>query len=221
MQRFTLIHDGSEQGWQAAYLAFHIATLLGAPLHVLIDNSETDKKTIAQRAAQVEVGGRAAKVVIGTQLVTDFSADTVAKNAADTDGIFVPRSLVPDEETALGLLKVLPCPLWIVSQEAEMSGAVTLVGNPTADKTLINYTNILSQRIQQPLTGLILESELEITSKAYEAITWHPLSDFSPQQISIVLKQLNVNLLFASVSYIDLVAKLPINCVVWPDLSDA
>jgi hypothetical protein len=98
MQRFTLLHDGSDQGWQAAYLAFHIAAQLGAPLFALLVGSASDEKILARNASQVEVGGRAAGLVIKTRLVTEFSVDIVEENVADSDGLFVPRRLIPDEE---------------------------------------------------------------------------------------------------------------------------
>jgi len=105
MQRFTLIHNGSQQGWQAAYLAFHIAAQLGAPLLVWLVDSATDKKVLAQRATQVEVGGRAAGVAIETRLVMEFPIRTLVENKSTVDGIFLPHQLIPNGETAARLLE--------------------------------------------------------------------------------------------------------------------
>ena len=68
MQRFSLIHDGSEQGWQAAYLAFNISARFGAPLLALLVKSDLPTSLLQKRAAQVRVGGNAAKLVIETKL---------------------------------------------------------------------------------------------------------------------------------------------------------
>ncbi|MGB7873821.1 MAG: hypothetical protein WBL25_05520 [Anaerolineales bacterium] len=216
MQRFTLIHDGSEQGWQAAYLAFHIAAQLGAPLLVLLFDSASDKNMLEKRAAQVEVGGHAAGVVISTQLITEFSVDSVAENSANSNGLFVPRRLIPDEKTARRFLEVLSYPLWIVSKESEIQGMAVLVGNPAAHETLINYVSTLSHRIQQPLTGLIPESKLALIPKTASAIAWLPLSNFSPAEITAALHKVGARVLFLPISRFSLIVGLSINCVIYP-----
>ena len=129
MQRFTLIHDGSRHGWQAAYLAFYVAAQLGAPLQVLLVASDNDKNTLAKQAAQVEVGGHAAGVAIGTQLISEFSIGTVIEASGNINGLFVPHHLIPDEKTARHFLKALDCPLWLVSEESETNGTAVLVGD--------------------------------------------------------------------------------------------
>jgi hypothetical protein len=216
MQRFTLIHDGSEQGWQSAYLAFHVATQLGAPLLVLLVSETNNKNTLAKRAAQVEVGAHAAGVAIETQLITEFSVEVVAENSINSDGLFVPRHLIPDEKTARHFLEALSCPLWFVSKESEMHGMAVLVDDPIVDEALIHFATILSHRIQQPLTGLIPEGKLETPEKSDAAITWFPLPDFSPAEITAALNQLGVDLCFFPISSMSLTDELEINCVISP-----
>jgi hypothetical protein len=221
IQRFTLVHDGSDQGWQAAYLAFHITAQLGASLLVLMVGSTTDEKILAQKASQVEVGGRAAGVVIETRLVTKFSVDAVRENAADSDGLFVPRRLIPDEETAVRFLDALSCPLWIVSKESELHEMAVLVDDLAANETLITYTTALSRRLQQSLTGFVRRNELNLISGSDESLAWLPLADFSPTEINATLNQLGADLLFLPLARLSLVSELSMNCVVYPVMQDA
>ena len=219
MQRFTLIHDGSAQGWQAAYLAFHITAQLGAPLLVILTGSVTDHKTILQRASQIEVGGRAAGVTIETRLVMDFSLEYLSGHPID--GLFAPKHLVPDGKTAMRFIKVLSCPVWIVSKEAELHRTALLVDQPAVNQELIREITILSGRLQQPLTGLVLQSEFTRIPKTDVTVVWMPLPDFSMREIHTVLKQLDATLIFLPASHASLVAELSVNCVVWPVLQDA
>jgi len=216
MQRFTLLHDGSEQGWQSAYLAFHIATQLGAPLSVLLVDGTDDKDALVKRAAQIEIGGRAAGVAIETKMITGISIKVVVANSINSDGLFIPRSLTSDRLAARKLLQASSCPVWIVSKEAEMHGMAVLVDDPVVDDALIHYAAILSHRIQQPLTGLIREGELEKLNKSDTAIHWFPLPDFSPAGITTALNQLDIDLCFLPNSKISQIDELGINCVVIP-----
>jgi hypothetical protein len=221
MQRFTLIHDGSKQGWQAAYLAFYVAAQLGAPLQVLMVISNGDTNTLAKRAAQVEVGGHAAGVAIGTQLIADFSIDSVVEASGRGNGLFVPSRLIPDEKTARGFLEALSCPLWLVSKEAETNGMAMLVGDPVAEETMINYAIALSNRTQQSLNGFILEDEFAHVKKANSDLAWQRLPNFSPPTVSTVLKQVDVSLLILPLIRFSLSDELSFNCVIYPVDQDA
>jgi hypothetical protein len=216
MQRFTLLHDGSNYGWQAAYLAFHLSARLGAPLLVLLVDSAIDSEIIVQRTNQVEVGGRAAGVVISTRLVTDFSVEVVAENAAGSDALFVPRQLILDGKHAARFLEALSCPLWIVLEESEIRNMAVVVNNAAADKGLIDYTTTLSHRLQESLIGLAREDAVASMRYLYAFLPWHPLPDFSPAKIAATLDQLDNDTLFLPVSGISLIYELPINCVVYP-----
>ena len=220
MQRFTLIHDGSDQGWQAAYLAFHIAAQLGAPLLVLLVNSGTDKKALAQRAKQVEVGARAAGVAVETRLMTEFSIETLVASTSALDGLFVPRRLVPDGETVARFLEALSCPLWIVSKDTETYEMAVLVDDFSADEWLIRYTTALAYRTQQTLTGFIRESELNLAPKT-DAIQWVPLGDVSLVEINAAMKPLDISLLFIPHAHISLMERLSMNCVALPARVDS
>lgn len=216
MQRFTLIHDGSNQGWQAAYLSYHIAAQLGAPLLALLVDPQNDKKILAQRASEVETGGHAAGVVMETRLVTNFTVDILFDDIEPIDGLFIPQRFVPDEKTAARFLEAVSCPLWIVSKDAEINEMAVLVDDLTASEKLINYTFALSTRIQQSLTGLVRENELAFTPRTNAAISWLPLHDFSPPEITATLNQLDAGLLFIPVADIALISKLSVNCVIFP-----
>jgi hypothetical protein len=221
MQRFTVIHDGSDQGWQAVYLAFHIAAQLGAPLVALLIGSTSDKKILAQNASQVKVGGHAAGVVIDTQLVTKFSVEAVKETVTNSDGLFVPRRLIIERNSAAHFLQALSKPLWIVSKETAMHKMAVLVEDLVADKALIDYTKILSGRIQQSLTGLVRADAPAMPFQADASIAWMSLLDFSAAEIIAALQQLKVGLLFIPFSRIALVNQLLVNCVVFPVKQDA
>jgi len=216
MQRFTLIHDGSKQGWQAAYLAFYVAAQLGAPLQALMVTSGNDRNLIAKRAAQVEVGGHAAGVAIGTRLIEETSVHAVAEVSGNTNGLFAPRRLIPDEKTARRFLEALSCPLWLVSKESETNGVTMLVDDPVAQETLINYAAALSHRIQQPLIGLVLESAFTLIPKVDTDFEWHPLPEFSIDTLSKTLNQVNTSLFILPVSHFSLADGLSLNCVIYP-----
>jgi hypothetical protein len=97
-----------------------------------------------------------------------------------------------------------------------MHGMAVLVDNPVADEALVHYAAILSHRIQQPLTGLILEGELEKLKISDTAIHWFSLTDFSLVGITTALNQLDIDLCFFPGSKISLIDELGINCVVTP-----
>lgn len=216
IQRFTLLHDGSNQGWQSAYLAFHVAARLGASLQVLLVDSAIDNEMITQRAVQVEVGGRAAGLAIRSRLVPDFTVEVVAGYAAGSAGLFVPRQLIQNGKNAERLLETLACPLWIVTGDSEIRKMALLVDDVAADKGLVDYTATLSHRLQESLIGLVLEESLAAARNSYAFLTWQPLPDFVPSKIAVILNKLGHNILFLPVSGISLVYDLSINCVVYP-----
>jgi len=218
MQRFTMIHDGSNQGWQAAYLAFHLSARLGAPLLVLLVNSTLDKKVLIQRAAQVEVGAHAADVVIETRLMSETSVNSLINHAGAVDGVIVPHRFVTKQETAQRFLDALSCPLWIVSKDSEIREMALLVDDFAADARLINYTATLSHRIKQSLSGLVREGELDASPKKTTAINWLSIPDFSADMIMAALSRVDANLLFLPVSKLALVNELSMNCVICPPL---
>lgn len=216
MQRFTLIHDGSKQGWQTAYLAFHVAAQLGAPLLGLIVDAGSDMDALKKRAEQVEVGAHAAGVAIGTQLIPEFSVDAVDKYLGEGNGFFVPRRIIPDEETARRFLDVMPCPLWLVSKGPGINGMAVFVSVPGEQDALINYASTLSHRLKQTLTGLVLKGDLTQISQTEIDFSWLILSDSKRSTISAALDRANANLLVLSVSQFSLSMKTSFSCIFYP-----
>jgi len=216
MQRFTLLHDGSDQGWHATYLAFHIAAQLGAPLSVLLVDPTTDQKILARRAAQVEVGGRAAGLAIETRLVKNFSVSVVMENTSNIDGFFVPHRLVPNGKTVLGYLEALSCPIWIVAHEAKTHKMAVLVSDLTVDEKLISFTAALSLRLQQSLTGLVKEGLPNITTQINSVSAWIQLPGFSHNEIASALDQHGIDLLFVPASRASLIDTASFNCALFP-----
>lgn len=216
MQHFTVIHDDSDLGWQAAYLAFHIAARLGAPLRALLIESPTDKKARAQRASQIEVGGRAAGVAVESRSIRNFSVANIVENCKGTNGLFIPRRLIPDEDTARRFLEALSCPLWLVSMKSAMDGMVVLIGDSASDEALIRYALTLSVRIQLPLTGFVHQNEFPTISKSNPDIPWQALPDLTSLELTAALEQVKASLLFLSISHFSLTEESPVNCIVFP-----
>ncbi len=216
MQRFTLLHDSSRYGWQAAYLAFHLSARLGAPLLVLLVEPAIDRELIAQRATQVEVGGRAAGLEIKTGLVQSFSVEAVADHAAVSNGLIVPRQLVQDELLLARFLDTLSCPLWVVTKESEMRKMAVLASNVTTEDSLVTQAASLANRLQVPLVGLARQETFAALTQRYRAISWHRIPDFSPVKITGALSELDVEILFLSVSDLSMAIQLPVNCVICP-----
>ena len=222
MQRFTLLHDGSVQGWQATYMAFHVTAQLGAPLQVLHINPNNDREAITLRATHVETGGRAAGVTIDTHLLSDFSLKTLKEKITAIDGFFVPQRLTTDGKTVSLFLEAFSCPLWIVSEEARLDDAVVLVNNPMHDTKLISYVKTLSHRLQQSLTALVFDEKIEATPEPEPSdLKWMSLPTFSGEAITHALERLQVNLLFISSLNVSMIGDLPGNLVICPNHDDA
>lgn len=218
MQKFALIHDGTDQGWQTTYHAFHIANRLGAPLQVLIIDSDQDRAKLAQRAAHVEIGGRAAGVATETHLLMDYSMDALKESITVIDGLFLPQRLIPDGDAVASYLKAFSCPLWIVSKELEIKEMAVLVSDPAEEIQLITYTKTLSHRLQQPLTLLIPKDKVETESaNRLQDLKCHALPSLTQTTINQELDNLQIGLLFISAVRTNMVHKLPCNCVVCPN----
>ena len=217
MHRFTLLHDGSDQGWQATYLALHVATHLGAPLHVLHIDPSNQQNALAQRAAQVETGGHAAEVSITTDFLADYSKETLTRYSTNVDGFFLPRPLIPDAESASLFLEAFRCPLWTVSVEAKYNTMTVLVGDPALETHLIAESKTYANRLHQTLTGFILDAKVEaMVASESSNLKWMSFSEFNKEKLTQALGQLQADLLFTSITNFKLTADLPVNCVFVP-----
>jgi len=222
MQRFTLLHDGSAQGWHATYLAFYIAARLGAPLQVLHIRSEEETEALKDIAAHVETGAHAAGVVIETRLLADFTVDTLRQNITSIDGLFLPPRLLPDGETVSLFLEAFSCPLWVVPFEAQPTDVAVLVNNPLKDAHLISYAKTLSNRLEQSLIAFILDEQFESTIKPeLSGIKWKSLAEFSLQQINEALEQLHIGLLIILETNMLPSKSLNCNFIIHPSAKDA
>jgi hypothetical protein len=219
MQRFTLIHDGTSQAWQTTYLAFHIAARLGAPLQVLLADSMVGEEPPSQRATDIEVGGRAAGVVIESRLITDFAMETILENTSVVDGLFIPRRLLPDDETVKRFLNALSCPLWIVSKETETRQMAVLVGDLSEEEDLVNYAGMLSRRLGGSLSGLLVGDTLPIIADDAMGLEWMLLQDFSVPAVVSAINYIQADLLFIHSSRASLIKESTCTCVVYPKLT--
>jgi hypothetical protein len=214
MERFTLVHDGSAQGWRTAYLTFHIAGRLGALLQVLLATSIADDELLSQTASQVEIGGRAAGVAIETHILPDPSVETIIENLGETTGLFLPSRLVPDMATAARLIGAAACPLWIVSEESTSRTMAVLVEDSFADEDLIAYAVRLAQRMTETLTGLLIGSSPAPADDS--RLTWIPLQDSSLPVVMAALDRLQADLLLLRLPLASLARELDCTCVIFP-----
>lgn len=222
MQKFTLLHDGSVQGWHATYLAFHVAAQLGASLQALLIDSNDDEESLEQRAIHIKTGARAAGVTLETRFLTDFSVTALKENISAIDGLFIPHRIIPDGESATRLLEALPYPLWIALKEPEIREMAVLVNDPINDEKLIAYTKVLAHRFQQSLKVFIQRNENRPTpTSETSTLTWVSLPTFSLDDINSALTHLNAGLLFISASNTAMTGRLPCNFVIYPETPDA
>lgn len=217
MNRFTLIHDGTNQGWNTAYLAFHVAARLGAPLQaVLVDANATDEDLKSQ-ATQIETGARAAGVKIETQVVKDFSPITISESIATGDGLFVPHRLTPNGKAALAFLNRIHAPLWIVKEGIDPLQWGILPDKEIKNKDLLTYADGLSYRFETSLTGLITKKASSPLKKKFPRLEWHHIPGISLTDVALAVKTFHIDLLFLHASHASLVSKLKCACVVYPE----
>lgn len=214
MERFTIIHDGSAQGWRTAYLAFHIAGRLGAPLQVLLASSAAGEDLLHQTASEVEVGGRAAGLIVRTRVLPNISLQTIIENIEDATGLFLPHRLVPDPETAARFIGATVCPLWVVSGGSAWRAMALLVEDPAAETEFIAYAAALAQRMDKILTALALENGLP--SADDPRLDWITLQDFSFPVVAEALNRLQADLVFLRPSQATLLHELDCTCIVVP-----
>jgi hypothetical protein len=222
MQRFALVHDGSAQGWQTAYLAIHVAARLGALLQVWLADTNADIESLAQRAAQLEIGGRSAGVSLTTQVVQGISLKTLAeRDLASINGVFFPYHLLPEDDSVINLLDKMSCPVWIVADEPKTHTMAILVDDYVGDQQFILYATLMSQRMNESITGLLVGAPPLQMLHGVAEITWFPLKDSALPTIVSALQQLHIDLLFLSHANVSLVRSLERTCVVYPAVMDA
>jgi hypothetical protein len=220
MQRFTLLHDGSDQAWRTVYLAFQVAAPLGAPLQVLLVEP-VDKEISIRNAAQVEIGGRAAGVAVETVIAIDLSLDAMMVHVKEIDGLFLPRHLASDEKIVSRFLEAFSCPLWAISNDSRIRNPAVLVNDMKADAGLVQYATRLSMRLNLPLTGLARALTPGLHVSGDSAPLWKQVQQFTPGGIASTLDQLDVGLCFVPASAAWLVEEVLVNCVVFPGPANA
>jgi hypothetical protein len=213
MLNFVLIHDGTELGWQTAYRAFHVAARLGASLQALVIDGELDADELVQYAAEIKIGGNAARINLTTQVVTEFTEQKLKEDIPTGDGLFLPWHLVSDEKTAARYLEALDSPLWVISTEAEINMMGVLIAGEGDNQQVANYATTLSNRLRKPLVGFSGMPEPEDLDPEVE---WVVIEDFSPESFFAALSEKEIDLLVIPASQIQLTSQTPVNCVIFP-----
>lgn len=213
MLNFVLIHDGTELGWQAAYRAFHVTARLGASLLALVIDAELDADELAQHAAEIKIGGNAARINLTTRVITEFSQEKLLQNIQAGDGVFLPRHLVPDEKTAVWYLERLENPLWVISTKAEINMMGVLSTGGGEDRYAVNYATLLSNRMRKPLVGF---SGIREAGEADPGMGWVVIDEHSPQSLLEALSEKEVDLMVIPASQIHFFSQSPVNIVIFP-----
>lgn len=91
-----------------------------------------------------------------------------------------------------------------------------LASNVTTEDSLVTQAASLANRLQVPLVGLARQETFAALTQRYRAISWHRIPDFSPVKITGALSELDVEILFLSVSDLSMAIQLPVNCVICP-----
>jgi len=216
MQDFALLHDGSKSGWQATFLAFHVAARLGAPLQIYLKLAKR-KEVLKERITQVEAGARAADVSIELLVVNDFSLTSIGRLLKAPDGLFLPQRFVPDGRAALQVIKNLSTPLWIVSRKLEILHMAALVNDSAKDVAMMAYSRAFARRLQEQLTVIIKENSRNL-ARQQKTPFLHLMHLPSLTKLNIIhaLRNLNSDLLFIPASKAGLIHALPCNCVLYP-----
>jgi hypothetical protein len=217
MQRYSLFHDGSDQSWQATFLAFHVTARLGATLQVHLVGEESDsnskvRETIAQ---QVAVGGRAAGITIETQHWPDFAMEQLEVLGAQ-DGLIAPFSLFPNIESILYSLEFINCPLWLISQSAESYVMAILAADIDPSKAMIDFARALSARLQSNLKGLTMADQLKMAEDTYPDVGWHEFLRPESVLLKALVTKVKANLLVISHSDLELAYELDRNLILHP-----
>jgi hypothetical protein len=210
MQQFTVLHDGTQLGWQTVYYAFHFAARLGAPTHVyLLGDQEQDE-------SQVGMTGRAAGVSLTTSHMDQFSLEVLAAAAGESDGLFLPRSSISNKDSVLYLVESSNRPVWVVSRESGLQSLAVLVDDKGAAGGHFIFAWRLAQRIQKKVIALSMQAKLPNLGDN-QKIIWRILTDNSNSEIIKNFEEVGAGFLFIPLAYLDLVRNSSINLVIIPD----
>ena len=212
MLKFVLVHDGTDLGWQAAYRAFHVAARLGASLLAVVIDSRLNADDLVQAAAEIKVGGNAARIILTTSVIAEFTEEKLVKQVIPGDGLFLPRHLVPDEQTALRFLDRLGNPIWAIATQAEINRMGVFIPEQSTDLQAISYARLMANRMRKPLVGF---SNLARSDRADPGVEWVEVRDSSDQAVFDAVDENEIDLLIFLPSQVRLLNSLPINCVIF------
>jgi hypothetical protein len=160
-------------------------------------------------------------VVTEVQTVADFSSETIARQIAGANGLFMPNHLLADPNSGGGLLGALTCPLWVVSEASQAQKMAVLVEEPARDHDLMDYAATLAERMEQELIGLTA-SEGPYPSPGKGAdLVWKTLPDLAPPTLVPALGHLAIDLVLLPRSQLSLAKRLDCTCVLFPSRIDA
>jgi hypothetical protein len=182
MQKIAAIHDGSPQGWETIYLAFHVAVRLGMPLLVLTLPGDEKQQSPAEQIEKIHTGGRAAGLSVETFAIERVTAEAVLEHGRDLYTLLAPKDLAMPQVQALA--GALACPIWVVTGKYEIRRLGLCHPVPSEDFAA-RYARALAQRLDQPLVFLTSgagEAALE-EAQIHAGITWEHLPEISVRAI--------------------------------------
>ncbi len=217
-----MIHDGSAQGWQTAYMAFHVAARLHASLLAISLAKSNNRESSAERILKMGVGARAAGLMLRTGTIHELTAEAVAAQAGGSGALLLPKDLFQDMALAPAQVEALACPVWLISHEHEIRRLGVVVNDAVSVKGALHYASTLALRLNQPLiclTNAAGPAKLPRTLKNVD-LKWDVLNDLSVQAIHQQVSAKDIDLVLFNttqtpLSY-DFARRTPVNLVLCP-----
>jgi len=221
-QRLTVIHDGSAQGWQTVYVAFHVAARLqGSLLAISLANSN-NRESSAERILKMGVGARAAGLMLRTRTIHELTAKAVAAQAGGSEALLLPKDLFRDLALAPAQVEALACPVWLISHEHEIRRLGVVLNDPVIVKGALHYASTLAFRLNQPLICLTTAPSPAKYPRTLKNVDfkWNVLNDLSVRAIHQQVSEKDIDLVLFNttqtpLSY-DFARKTTVNLVLCP-----
>jgi len=192
MQTVVAIHDGTSQGWETAYLAFHVAARLVTSLLILSLPVDQEGYSLSEQSEKILTGGRAAGLTVETRGIEGMTAEHISRQAPDIYALLVPKNLPTDENLLIDLTRKLSCPIWLVGRKYEIRQLGVWL--QAATQTLASrHTTAMARRLGQRVVYFTAHSQAP--DSLDPEVIWKPVEDASPQALAKQVEIMHVDML--------------------------
>jgi hypothetical protein len=201
-QRLTVIHDGSGQGWQAVYVAFHVAARLHASLLAISLANSNNRESSAERILKMGVGARAAGLTLRTGTIHELTVEAIEAQARGSGALLLPKDLFRAAGLVPALVEALACPVWLISREHEIRRLGVVLNGPASAGGALHYASTLAFRWNQPLICLTSEAGLSKYPRTIKSVDlkWKVLGDLSAPAIQQQVSEKHIDLVLFNTS---------------------